>query len=72
MFPSEEIRAWALGRVSDAENRRKWSDLPSDFEAAAVARVFVEIKPHMNRKAIRQRIAAAKACTFTELRAAIG
>jgi hypothetical protein len=64
--------SWAVNKINTAHGSRDWSALPSDFEAAKVAMLFVEIKPIFGERDIKQRIEASKACTFVDLLAAIG
>lgn len=72
------IKAWMLERIKEAESRGFERDrLPATMEMEAVAAVWVRhLSAHfqggMARKYwTRQRQAAEKAQTFTELRAAI-
>lgn len=52
-----EIKQWMLAQIDEAAKRRDW-------EAMAVTRVFMQIKR-------ATRIAASKATSFADLRAAI-
>lgn len=72
------IKAWMLDRISDAESRGFERDrLPATMEMEAVAGVWsrhlsAHFQGGMARKYwVKQRIAAQKAMTFADLRAAI-
>lgn len=68
MLPKE----WALRQIEAARTRRDWSVLPRDYERDAVRGVFQVLRPHFcKRREIKQRIAASKAVTFTELEATL-
>lgn len=65
-------REWALKQISEEQNRRDWKVLPNDYEACAVNRIFMRLKPHFCKKReIAKRIAASRATSFDDLRAAI-
>ncbi len=66
-----ELKQWALQQISEAEEGRRWKDLPQDFERDAVRKVFERIKPHFEKKGIKSRISSSKASTFEDLRKAL-
>lgn len=63
--------AFARRELAKERARREWIDLPADFESDAVHLLFIRLKGHMNKSAIKQRLAAGKAKTFTALAEAL-
>lgn len=57
--------------ITQWESRRVWSQLPQSFEHDAVKRAYESLKPYFTKAQIKQRIAASKATTFSDLRDAV-
>ena len=70
-YTETAIKTWMLERLEAARNRRDWASLPSDFEGAAVSKVYDEIKAHFGSSDIKERIAASKSRTFYDLEHAL-
>lgn len=67
----QQIKEWALSKVSEAKARRDWSALPSQFEQEAVVRLYMEIKRHFGKQDVKARIKSSAAMTFDDLSDAI-
>ncbi len=70
-FGDSARHEWAMKQVADAESRRNWAQLPSDFQADAVKTVFGRLKGFMDKNLVGHRIAASRARTFHDLRTAL-